>query len=131
MRIEASAAPPPGGPGLKNLAEAAQEFEALLVAQMLKTARESGAGSGLGDSDGASASMMEMAEEYLAKEMARGSGFGLAKLIESQLRPQADNCKETGCPEVGISGPAEIADQPSSKTLSSRTASSNGASSCW
>lgn len=68
-----------------NIKEAAEAFEALFVGQMLKMVRESGQGGGLGEADGASSSIMEMAEENLAKQMTKNGGLGLAKLISSQL----------------------------------------------
>lgn len=77
-----------GEPGPKEsvarLQEAAQEFEALLLAQMLKAMREERGWMGTGE-DSTSASMLEIAEEHLARLMAAQGGLGLADLIEQGL----------------------------------------------
>lgn len=68
-----------------NVKQAAQAFEALLMGQILKMVRESGQGGALGEADGASSSVFEMAEENLAKIISSNGGLGLAQLIERQL----------------------------------------------
>jgi Rod binding domain-containing protein len=66
--------------------EAAREFEALLLARLLKSAREAGFGGWLGtDSEDAAAAAMEMAEEEFARALAMGGGLGLARLIREGL----------------------------------------------
>ncbi len=70
-----------------GLHEAAQQFEAFLVAQMLRSARESG-NSGFGggtESDSASSTTLGMAEDALAKAVSQRGGFGIARLVEHQL----------------------------------------------
>lgn len=64
--------------------EAAGQFEALLMAQILKSARQSGSG-WLGGGDAASESATEYAEQQLASLLARGGGLGLARLIAEGL----------------------------------------------
>lgn len=68
-----------------KLAAAAGQFEALLLTQLLRTARESGSGEGWlgGGADAASASAMEMAEEQFASSLAAQGGLGLAKMVMS------------------------------------------------
>ena len=69
-----------------KIRDAAQQFEALLIGQMLRMVRESGGW--LGTSDSSSDCAMEYAEEQLALVMARGGGLGLADLIARGLTPQ-------------------------------------------
>jgi len=66
--------------------DAAGQFESLLLAQILKSAREAGSSSWLGSGEDQSGeSAIAMAEEYLATSMAKSGGLGLAKLISSGL----------------------------------------------
>lgn len=70
-------------------ASAAKDFEALLIGQMLRSVREEDSGwLGTGD-DQAGATAMGLGEEELAKAIAAGGGFGLAKIITSGLAKQA------------------------------------------
>lgn len=64
----------------QRLREAAGQFEALLLAQLLKAMREEQGWMGTGE-DQTSASMLEMAEEHLAEVLASQGGLGLAGLI--------------------------------------------------
>jgi Rod binding domain-containing protein len=68
--------------------DAAQQFEALLIGQMLRAARESGGGF-TGAKDGASDCATEFAEQQFATVMARQGGLGLATLIGKGLGPAA------------------------------------------
>ena len=73
--------------------EAASQFEALLIASMLKASRESGASwLGTGD-DAAGASAISYAEEHLAQVLASQGGLGIARMVvaglENQNRPYA------------------------------------------
>lgn len=72
----------------RTIEQAGSAFEALLIGQMLKSAREAGQGS-LGESDQAGGTMMEYAEEFLAQEIAKGGGLGLGKIIVSQMQKSA------------------------------------------
>ena len=67
--------------------DAAQQFEALLIGQMLRTVRESGGGF-MGEKDSASDCALEFAEQQFAAVMARSGGLGLATLIIQGLEPQ-------------------------------------------
>lgn len=93
MSSGAAAAAPSDKP--RTLQEAAQAFEALLVGQMLKMVREAGEQGGLGESDSSSSSVMEMAEENLARQMSANGGLGLAKVISSQLAPRIQKLNDT------------------------------------
>jgi Rod binding domain-containing protein len=82
-----SAAEAPPDPKPKNTEEAARQFEALLIAQMLRSARES-AGPGLGseeDGGNESGTMMDLAEQQFAKIMAQNGGLGLTRLMMQGL----------------------------------------------
>jgi len=70
--------------------EAAQQFESLLIGQLLKTSREAGGGGWMGtDDDDAGATAMEMAEQQFARMLAASGGLGLAKTIEAGLRARS------------------------------------------
>ena len=63
--------------------EAASEFEALLIGQMLRLARES-----FESKDQAGATMFDIADQQLAQMLAKNGGVGLAKLIVNGLKDQ-------------------------------------------
>jgi len=67
--------------------DAAQQFEALLLAQFLREARGT-EGGWLGGGDASSDCLTGLAEEHLALLLARQGGLGLSKLIEQGLNPQ-------------------------------------------
>lgn len=68
---------------------AAKDFEALLIGQMLRSAREEDSGwLGTGDDEAGSAAY-SLGEDQLAKAMAAGGGLGLAKVIAAGLAQQA------------------------------------------
>lgn len=67
-----------------RLLEAAGQFEALLLAQLLKSMREERGWMGTGE-DQAGASMLEIAEEHLAQALASQGGLGLSGLIREAL----------------------------------------------
>ena len=79
----APVAPKDGNP--KKLKESAQQFEALLIAQMMRSMRESSSG-WLGTGDDSTASpAMEMAEEQFAQAMSSKGGLGLATMVTGEL----------------------------------------------
>jgi Rod binding domain-containing protein len=67
----------------------AKQFEALMIGQMLKSARESSGGGWLGnedDKDDQTGSMvMELAEQGFSQAMAARGGFGIAKMVTANL----------------------------------------------
>ena len=65
--------------------DAAQQFEALLLGQILETVRQGGGWLGSGE-DSASSSAGGLAEQQLAVMLAKQGGFGLSALIEKGLR---------------------------------------------
>lgn len=70
-----------------KIKDAAQQFEALMIGQLLKTAREaSGGGGWLGTGEDETGQIpMELAEQQLAMTMAKQGGFGLTKTITRDL----------------------------------------------
>jgi len=75
-----------GDPLPKNIPQAAQQFEALLISEMLKSAHGEGSAGWLAEGDDqAGSSMAEFAEEHLAQTMASAGGFGLASRIAKGL----------------------------------------------
>jgi Rod binding domain-containing protein len=75
-----------------RLGEAACQFEALLIGQMLKSTREGDAGwLGTGEEDDqAGTTATELAEEQFAQAMARQGGLGLARLVVSGIEAQVN-----------------------------------------
>lgn len=67
-----------------RIRDAAQQFEALLIGQILQASHQSGGWLGTGE-DSAGGCAMGFAEEQLAGMMARSGGFGLARLIAKGL----------------------------------------------
>jgi flagellar protein FlgJ len=67
-----------------KIKESAQQFEALLIGQILHSAQSTDGG-WLGSDDSSSSSATDFAEEQLANSMAKQGGFGLAKMIEREL----------------------------------------------
>ena len=79
----------PAGPARKDdpdkIHKAAQQFESLLLSQILKTAHDDSEGwLGTGD-DQAASSAMGIAEEQFAQSLSARGGLGLARLIEKGL----------------------------------------------
>ncbi|MBV8808767.1 MAG: rod-binding protein [Acidobacteriaceae bacterium] len=90
----------------EKIHDAAQQFEALMIGEMLKSVRESSSDGwlGSGDSD-ASDSAESMAETQFASALAAGGGIGLAKMIESNLTKAAAAQNVTA--SSGFSHPAK------------------------
>ena len=59
---------------------AAKQFEALMIGQMLRTARET-----TGDQDSSTSAMLDVADQQFSQVLANNGGFGLAKLIVKGL----------------------------------------------
>src|SRR5271157_5494895 len=73
--------------GQTKTADAARQFEALLIGQMLKSMRDSEGGwLGTGD-DEASSSAMEYAQEMFAQSLSANGGLGMASLVMKGLKP--------------------------------------------
>lgn len=78
-----------GDPTEADIVKVASEFEALLIGQILQSMKGDSSGGALGGEDQTGASMMEFAQEHLAKSIAEGGGLGLSKLIRSGLRQKS------------------------------------------
>jgi Rod binding domain-containing protein len=79
-----------------SVRQAAAQFEALLIAQMLRHIRESGTGGWLGEGDDQAAGhMMGLAEEQLAQAMASQGGLGLAALTAGSILLPADTSNDS------------------------------------
>jgi Rod binding domain-containing protein len=77
---------PAGGPDTPaRVRDAAQQFESLLLEQILRSARESGSGWLNADQDSAGDCATEYAEQQLAVAMAQSGGLGIAKLVAAGL----------------------------------------------
>lgn len=64
----------------KNVADAAAQFEAILIAQMLRSVQENSQ-----SDDPAGAPMLDLANQHLAELLAKNGGLGLSKLIAKGL----------------------------------------------
>jgi flagellar protein FlgJ len=70
-----------------KIKDAAHQFEALLIGQMLKSMRESEGGwMGTGE-DEAGSSAMEYAQEMFAQSLSASGGLGLASMVAKGLTP--------------------------------------------
>jgi Rod binding domain-containing protein len=79
-----------GGLKPKDAAEAAREFEALWIEQMLKSARPQGEAE-----DSTRDMALDMADQQIARLLASGGGFGLAKLVSEGLRKKPATASQT------------------------------------
>jgi len=71
----------------EKVKQAATQFEALLIAQMLKSMRAASSDGWLGTGDDqAGMTMMELGEESLAQMMAQQGGLGLASMVARGLQ---------------------------------------------
>jgi Rod binding domain-containing protein len=88
--------------GHRDLASAAQQFEALMLQQMLQAGRdpdESWFGTGeKDDDDQANNQAMEIAQQQFASALAAQGGLGLAKMVVSHF---ADNPARENQPAAG------------------------------
>jgi peptidoglycan hydrolase FlgJ len=66
--------------------DAAQQFEALLIGQILRSAREGESGWLGSGGDSASSCATDMAEQQLATVLAQRGGLGLAEVIAKGLQ---------------------------------------------
>ena len=83
-------APPIGGAPPKDdpakVKDAAKQFEALLIGQMMKSMHDADGGwLGTGDDESAS-SAMEYGQEIFAQSMAQSGGLGLANVVAKGLQ---------------------------------------------
>lgn len=83
-----ASAPPPLSPERAALRQAARQFEAIFVRQMLAAARTTKLGEGIGDSE-ATEQFRSMQDEHFAQIAADQGMLGLGDAIERQLSARA------------------------------------------
>jgi Rod binding domain-containing protein len=76
-----------------DAAAAAREFEALLIARLLKTARQAGEALGEASTQTGAEGYLELAEEHVARVMAQRGAFGIAQIVMKTL---GDSRQESG-----------------------------------
>lgn len=64
-----------------KIEDAAKQFEALLIGQMLRSARESSAE----DDDSTKATMLDVADQQFSQLLAKNGGMGLARMVVKGL----------------------------------------------
>jgi len=71
----------------KTIEGAAQQFEALMIGEMLKTARETGSSGLAGDEeDSTGGTMLDVADQQFAQLLAHNGGLGLAAIVARGLK---------------------------------------------
>jgi flagellar protein FlgJ len=99
MRAEsagASTPPPAAPPETKRLRQVAQDFEAMILTQMLATMRRA-AGKGVVGGQGQRL-YQEMMDDELGRVLARGGGLGLTDVLVRDLLRQTAGPKKASSP---------------------------------
>jgi len=76
-----------------KIRQAATDFEALLLAQMLKSAREASGGDLTGngaDDSQENSTLVELGEQQFAQALASSGGLGIAKMVMTGLAKNAN-----------------------------------------
>ena len=72
----------------QRVQDAAEQFESLMLTELLKTAREAGSEGGwMGTEDEPGQTNLDMAEQQVANVMAKAGGLGLRSFITHSLEP--------------------------------------------
>jgi Rod binding domain-containing protein len=80
-----------------KIREAAKQFESLLIAELLKSARAEGGSGWLGtDEQEAGQTSVEMGEEQFARMLASSGGLGLSRMIEAGLKSDSAKAELNG-----------------------------------
>jgi len=88
----------------KKQTAAAQDFESLLIGQMLHSMRENGSSwLGTGDDD-ASATAFGFGEDQLAKALTKGGGLGLSKVIAAGLAAKDEAAQRNSSTNAPLAG---------------------------
>ena len=76
----------------EKIRKAATDFESLLIAQMLKLARESGGGitGDADEQDETNSTILELGEQQMAQALSGSGGLGLAKMVIAGLTNHAN-----------------------------------------
>jgi len=92
-----------------KIADASQQFEALMIGQLLKTARESSDGGWLGTGEDQSGELaVDMAEQQFAQAMSARGGLGIAKMVTAGLERGAAKAATSGTPVSNQANPANM-----------------------
>ena len=75
----------------KGAAGAVKEFEAMLIGQMLRSARESATGD---DEDATGEPMIDLADQHFSRLLANHGGMGLAHMITEGLKQGERNAHQ-------------------------------------
>jgi Rod binding domain-containing protein len=75
-----------------KIRKSAIDFEAMLLNQMLRSAREASGGglTGTGGDDQTNSSLIELGEQQFAQALAGSGGLGIAKMVVAGLTKHAD-----------------------------------------
>ena len=90
------------GPGMPapvdrgRLKETVEQFEALLIAGMMRAMHASGAAGWLGEEDAAADSALGLAEEHFSRALAARGGLGLAELVMRGLAAEESRGEAAG-----------------------------------
>lgn len=97
----------------EKISGVAKQFEALMIGQILKSARESAGGGWLGnedDKDDQTGSMvMELGEQGLSQAMAAHGGLGIARMVTANLE------RHVKTPSSDSEPPASVPPSPSTE----------------
>ncbi len=88
--IKPLSAPVADSAQIKKIKQSAQEFEAVLLRQILKEVRSSSLVEG---NKGSNSAYLDMADEQLANQLAAQGGFGFAKSMADQMLKQVQAAK--------------------------------------
>jgi Rod binding domain-containing protein len=90
----------------EKLAGAAKQFEALIMGQVLKTARESSDGGWLGTGEDQTGQLaLELAEQQFAQALSARGGLGIAKLVTANLGRTPAKAANSGSPPSNLPAP--------------------------
>jgi flagellar protein FlgJ len=73
-----------------RLRDAANQFEAMMITEMLKSAHSSGSEGWMGSNDDENSTLTEMSEQQFAQALAAQGGLGIAKMVTANLNPDAN-----------------------------------------
>jgi Rod binding domain-containing protein len=77
----------------KSIHRVAQEFESLLISQLLKSMKQ---GALSEEGAGANDSVMQYAQESMARVLSQNGGIGMASVIERALTPKGPDAQNSG-----------------------------------
>jgi peptidoglycan hydrolase FlgJ len=90
-KLTAAAAEKPNPELARKMHDAAQQFEGLLLQQLMQAAR--GDGSAWGGEDGSAQTMMEYGEQAVATAISSRGGLGIGKMVEAAFSRSLSSSK--------------------------------------